>query len=370
MEKNYYKILGVSYTATQEEIKKAYRKIALKYHPDRNPDNPEAEEIFKKATEAYSVLSDPEKRAIYDKYGEAGLKGHFRETDFDFRSIFEDFGDIFGDVFSDFFGFSRRRYEPRRGDDLWYEVEITLYEAAKGVEKEIKIKRKEQCSVCNGTGVEPGKRKETCPVCHGRGVVRSVQGFFAIERTCSYCRGEGEINKYPCKECGGKGFIYKERKLNVKIPAGVDTGTKLILHGEGEEGERGGRKGDLYIVIKVKEDKVFKREGDNLYVEKNISYLDAILGTKLKIKDILGEEQYLQIPRGTQPGMTFKIKGKGMPHLRGQRRGDLYVKIRVIIPKNITKKEEELLKELKEIGGGKIDDKTSIGERIKNFFNN
>ncbi len=373
-EKDYYKILGVSYTATQEEIKKAYRKIALKYHPDRNPDNPEAEEIFKKATEAYSVLSDPQKRAIYDKYGEAGLKGQYGTNfDFNYRSIFEEFDDLFGDFFSDFFGFStrRERYGPVRGDDLWVEVEIELKDAVLGAEKDVKIRKKEVCSVCNGSGVEPGKKKEVCPVCNGRGVVRSVRGFFTIETTCSNCRGEGKINRYPCKKCGGRGFIYVEKTIRVKIPPGVDTGTKLRIPAEGEPGKRGGESGDLYVVIKVKEDRRFKREGLNLYTNEEINYLQAILGTKIKVKTIDDKEEELIIPPGTQPGTIFKIKGKGVESLRGRTRGDLFVKIRVVIPKKISKEEEELLRKIADIRGNDLgDEKKSFGERIKDFFNN
>jgi len=374
--KDLYKILGVSRNASAEEIKKAYRKKALKYHPDRNPDNPEAEENFKEASEAYSILSDPKKRDIYDRYGYEGLRGRVSSSDFsdfsDFSSIFNDFGDIFGDVFGDFFGFggfSSRRRRPRKGDDIWLELTIDLKEAYKGIEKEIEVQRKENCKKCSGSGVEPGHRKEVCNTCKGRGKVRISRGFFQIAQTCPDCRGTGEVNKHPCKNCDGKGYEYNSKKIKVKIPAGVDTGTKIRVEREGEVSLNGGRRGDLYITIKVKPHKIFKREGSNLYIDKKISFPQAALGTIISIPTIEDKKIDLSIPSGTQSGKFFKIKGKGIKSLRTNRRGDLYVNIKVQTPKNLSEKEKNLFRKLAELRGDKIEENNNIFNRVKDMFN-
>ncbi len=373
-EKDYYKILGVSRNATPEEIKKAYRRLALKYHPDRNPGDKEAEEKFKEAAEAYSVLIDPEKRRIYDQYGVSGLRGEGFTgfSGFD-SSIFREFEDILGDIFGDFgFDFfgrrTRRRYRPQRGRDLWLELEITLEEAYSGTTKEVTLIRADFCPECQGTGLKPGTRKVSCPACGGMGEIRYHQGFFTFSRTCSHCQGTGEIIEYPCSECGGSGRIKRKEKLKVKIPPGVDNGTKLKLRGEGEVGDLHGGRGDLYITIRIKKHEIFSRKGDDLYCEKEISMVKAALGGTIKIQTLDGEEK-IKIPGGTQPGDVFRIKGKGMRSLEGHRRGDLYVKIKVIIPRNLSKEEKELLKNFAFLRGEDLDiEENSIFQKTKKFF--
>jgi molecular chaperone DnaJ len=370
--KDLYMILEVSRSATTEEIKKAYRKKALQYHPDRNPDNPDAEEKFKEASEAYSILSDSEKRAIYDKFGYEGLRGSYNSTDFsDFGSIFDEFGDVFGDFLGDFFGFGRtQRRGPRRGEDIWVELTVDLEEAATGVEKEIELDRKEVCSVCNGTGVEKGYKKDRCNTCGGNGKIRISQGFFSISQTCPHCHGSGEINNHPCHHCKGKGYEYKSKKLKVKIPPGIDTGTKIRIEQEGEVSLNGGRRGDLYILMKVRPHKFFKREGDNLYIDMNISFSQAALGTILSIPTINGNNFDFTIPAGTQTETTFKIKNKGIKSVRGYGKGDLFIKIHVQTPTKLSDEEKELLIKLAELRGEHIgDNKNSLIDKVKNIFN-
>ncbi len=373
--KDLYAILGVSRNASQEEIKKAYRKKALEYHPDRNPGNPEAEEKFKEASEAYSILSDPQKREIYDRYGYDALKnsgGYGGYTDF--SSIFDEFDDIFGDILGDFFGFGgssrRRRSRPRKGDDIWIEITLDFEEAVLGTEKEVEVPRKEKCEVCNGTGVEPGHKKEVCPTCKGRGTIRISQGFFSISQTCPTCNGYGQINRHPCKKCNGKGYVYKNKKLKVKIPAGVDTGTKIRIEGEGEFSTNGGRRGDLFIVVKVKPHKFFKREGDDLYIDVNISFSQAALGTVINIPTVDGKSFDLKIPAGTQSGTTFKLKGKGVRSLRGYGTGNMIVKVNVVTPTELSEEEKEIFRKLAKIRGESLtEDKGTIFNRVKDFFN-
>jgi molecular chaperone DnaJ len=374
-EKDYYKILGVSRNATPEEIKKAYRRLALKYHPDRNPGNKEAEEKFKEAAEAYSVLIDSEKRRIYDQYGVSGLRGEGFTgfSGFD-SSIFQEFEDILGDLFEDF-GFDffghrarKRKYRPQRGRDLWLELEITLEEAYSGTIKEVTLIRSDFCSECQGTGLKPGTRRIPCPTCRGVGEVRYHQGFFTFSRTCSHCQGTGEIIEHPCTRCGGSGKIKKREKLTIKIPSGVDNGTKLKLGGEGEVGDLQGGRGDLYITIRVKKHEIFSRKGDDLYCEKKISMVKATLGGVIVIPTLEGEEK-IKIPGGTQPGEVFRIKGKGMKNLNGYKKGDLYVKINVVIPKNLSKEEKKLLQNFALLRGESLDaEENNIFEKTKKFF--
>ncbi len=370
--KDLYMILEVSKTATMEEIKKAYRKKALQYHPDRNPDNPEAEEKFKEASEAYSILSDPKKREIYDTYGYDALKGNYGHSNFsDFGSIFDDFGDIFGDFLGDFFGFgSTRRNRRRKGEDIWLEFSITLEEAAKGVEKEIEIDRKEICSVCNGSGVEKGYKKEVCRTCGGTGKIRISQGFFSISQECPTCNGSGEINHHPCHQCKGKGYEYKSKKLKIKIPAGVDTGNKIRIEREGEVSLNGGERGDLYILMKVKPHKFFKREGNNIYIDLNISFSQAALGTIVSIPTIEGEKFEFTIPAGTQSETMFKVRNKGLRSVRSMGKGDMFIKVHVNTPTKLSREEKELLIRLAELRGEKIgDNKDSLLDKVKNIFN-
>jgi molecular chaperone DnaJ len=347
-DKDYYKILEVSRSASEEEIKRSYRKIAMQYHPDRNPGNKEAEEKFKIASEAYEVLRDPEKRQIYDRYGIEGLKG----TGFTGFRGFEDIFSTFGDIFEDFFGFGttqRRRTRMRSGADLRYDMKITFYEAAFGKEMEIEIPRNVTCDLCKGTGAKPGTHPTHCPSCKGTGQVTRSQGFFTISSTCANCRGEGNIIQNPCKECRGHGKVRKTKKIQIKIPSGVDSGSKLRIRGEGEEGEKGGPPGDLFVFLYVEPHDFFSREGDDIICQIPISFPQASLGTEIEVPTLNGKKTLL-IPKGTESGDLLKIKGEGFPKLRGYGRGDQIVQIIVKTPRNLTKRQEEILHEFEELG--------------------
>ena len=346
-EKDYYKILGVSRTASEEEIKKSYRRMAMQHHPDRNPGNKEAEETFKLASEAYEVLRDPEKRSLYDQYGIDGLKG----TGFTGFRGFDDIFSAFGDIFEDFFGFgttSKRRSRARAGADLRYDLKISFHEAAFGKETEIEIPKAVLCETCEGTGAKPGTSPIHCPTCRGTGQVTRSQGFFTISTTCSQCQGEGKVIQHPCKECRGIGKIRKSKKISLKIPGGVDNGSKLRVRGEGEEGERGGPPGDLFVFIYVEPHDFFAREGDDILCQIPISFPQAALGTELDIPTLNGSTK-LVVPKGTENNEVFRIKGEGFPKLRSHGRGDLIVQILVKTPKNLTKQQEEILREFEEI---------------------
>ncbi|RME69448.1 MAG: molecular chaperone DnaJ [Nitrospirae bacterium] len=341
--KDYYKILGVSRNATQEEIKKAFRRLALKYHPDRNQGDKEAEEKFKEINEAYAVLGDPEKRAQYDRFGTADISGF--ETGFGFGST--TFGEFFEDLFEDFFGTfagRRRRPRPQKGADLKYDLTITLEEAARGVEKEISIPRWQLCPDCGGSGARPGTSPVRCPQCDGTGYVRYQQGFFTVTRTCSRCQGEGTFIKDPCKNCNGSGKVRQYRDILLKIPPGVDEGSRLRVAGEGELGQYGGPPGDLYIFIHIKPHEFFQRKGDDLYCELPISFPQAALGGEIEVPTLYGTEK-IHIPAGTSSGTEFVLKGKGMPRLGSSRRGNMVVRVYVDVPKKLTQKQRELLEE-------------------------
>lgn len=345
IKRDYYEILDVPREADEEEVKKAYRKLAMKYHPDRNPGDKKAEEKFKEAAEAYEVLRNHEKRQIYDRYGHEGLAG------VGFRGFngFEDIFSSFGDIFEDFFGFgarSRRRDRARQGNSLRYDVELTLEEAFSGKEQEISFHKWQNCEACDGSGITPGTKPQVCASCRGRGQVVRSQGFFQISTTCPTCQGQGRVITDPCEECRGSGRTKAERKITVKIPAGVSTGSQLRLQGEGEPGERGGPPGDLFVVIRVKEHEFFTREGEHLLCEVPVSFVQAALGDTITIP-VLGEEGWkdLDIPPGTQPNDILSLPGCGMPGLQRHRRGDLFVKVTIKIPKKLNQRQREILEE-------------------------
>jgi molecular chaperone DnaJ len=375
MEKrDYYEILGVSRKCTCEEIKRAYRKKALQYHPDRNPGDKQAEENFKEAAEAYSVLMDSEKRAIYDKYGHQGLRGEEFSGFSGFNSsIFQDFEDILGNFFNFGFGnsFSSSRTNrgySKRGRDLAVEVKISMEEAASGVEKEIQISRSETCPICHGSKMKPGTQKKECPICRGRGKLRQQQGFFSLIQTCPRCGGTGYIIPDPCEGCGGTGKIKKKKKVSFKIPAGIEDGMKLRIQGEGEVGEQGTPRGDLYVRVRVRKHKYFQREGSDLLCEIKISFPRAALGTQVKIPTLEGEE-ILEIPSGVQSGKLLKLKGKGIQSLNNHQKGDLYIKVNVETPKNLKRKQKEILKKFAESTGERLDSvENNVINKIKNIF--
>lgn len=361
-EKDYYKILEVSREASEEEIKKSYRRIAMQNHPDRNPDNKEAEEKFKIASEAYEVLRDSQKREIYDRYGIEGLKG----SGFTGFRGFEDIFTTFGDIFEDFFGLGRSGHRSNRayvGADLRYDLKISFMEAAFGKEVEIELPKWANCDACHGTGAKPGTYPSSCPDCRGSGQVTRSQGFFSISTTCPKCQGEGKIIQYPCKDCRGSGKIRQNRKIQIHIPPGVDTGSKLRIRGEGEEGERGGSPGDLYVLIYVESHSFFSREGENVICQIPIGFPEASLGAEIEVPTLSGTKN-LHIPKGSESGEIFQIRGEGFPKLRGHGKGDLLVQIIVKTPKNLTKRQEELLREFEEIGRKK-DKEDGV---LKRFF--
>ena len=347
-KRDYYEVLGVERTATEQEIKSSYRKLALKHHPDRNPGDKQAEDKFKEAAEAYSVLADTDKRHMYDRFGHAGLggaaTGGFDPTVFTgFEDILGGLGDIFG--FGDVFGGGRRRSGPQRGADLRYDLEISFEESAKGAEEEIQIPRHETCETCNGTGAAAGSKPATCSQCHGRGQLRYQQGFFTVARTCGQCRGTGQVITKPCETCRGAGRLQKQRKIKVRIPAGIATGQRLRLSGEGEAGPNGGPAGDLYVVVLVQEHAFFQREGNDLYCAIPLNFPTLALGGDIKIPTLEGEESF-SIPEGTQSGQTFRVRGHGMPDVTGRGRGDLLVTVNVVTPKKVTKEQRKLLEQL------------------------
>ena len=343
---DYYDVLEVARTASESEVKSAYRKLALKYHPDRNPGDNAAEDKFKAAAEAYAILADPQKRSRYDQFGHAGVTGAAGRPDFD-PTIFADFGDIFGG-FGDIFGGGRRRGGPARGADLRYDLSIPFDEAATGTETTLQIPRIEVCERCSGSRSEPGEQPETCPQCAGRGQVRYQQGFLTVARTCGQCQGQGKVIKNPCTACRGQGAIEKSRKLTVKIPAGIATGQRLRLHGDGEHGAAGGPTGDLYVVIRVEEHPFFHREGDDLWCEIPVSYPTLALGGTITVRTLDDQRESLGIPKGTQPETKFRIRGRGMPRVSGRGHGDLYVLVQTEVPTQLSREQKELLQKLDE----------------------
>lgn len=370
-KRDYYEVLGVAKGVSEAELKKSFRRLAMKHHPDRNTDNPDAEEKFKEAKEAYDVLSDSQKRAIYDQYGHAGIEqqGGFS------GGGGADFGDMFGDIFGDIFGGGRGggRGQSRvyRGADLQYNLELTLEEAVFGAEKNIDVASRKSCEPCAGSGAKPGSSLENCATCGGAGQVRMQQGFFSVQQACPKCRGRGRVIKEFCESCGGAGSVNQERSLSVKIPAGVDTGDRIRLSGEGEAGENNGPAGDLFVQVHVKEHAMFQRDEEHLHCEIPISVVDAALGGEVEIPTLDGKIN-LKIPSETQTGKQFRLRGKGVKPVRGGEQGDMYVHVAVETPVNLTKKQKELLQELNEslVSGGKKHNPKTAGwlDGAKGFF--
>ncbi len=346
-----YEVLGVTRTATEVEIKSAYRKLAMTYHPDRNPNNPEAEDKFKELTEAYAILADGEKRSLYDRFGHAGVSSSAGgAAGFD-PAIFQDFGDLFGEFFGfgDLFGGGGRgRSRAQRGADLREDLNLEFEEAFFGVEKQVKVRRHEACDACRGSGAAPGKAPVQCRTCNGRGQVRYQQGFFSIARTCPTCQGAGNVITDPCPKCKGEGRLVRERTIEAKVPAGVEDGTRIRFSGYGEAGAFSGPAGDLYVVLHVKEHAFFEREGNDLHCVVPVSFPQAAIGTEIVVQTMEGDYK-LKIPEGTQSGTSFRIRNKGVPVLNGHGKGDLHVEVRVQTPGKLTKRQRELLNELGQI---------------------
>ncbi|MCB9072715.1 MAG: molecular chaperone DnaJ [Bdellovibrionaceae bacterium] len=361
MARDYYEILGVEKTASQDEIKKAYRKLAMKFHPDKNPGDKAAEDKFKEASEAYSVLSDTDKRAKYDRFGHASYQnmgGAGAHPGFDnIEDIFSSFSDIFGDFFGGGMGGGRRAgNRPRRGADLRYMLEVSLKDVLDGVEKDLEFETEKNCKTCSGSGSEPGKQPERCATCGGAGQVVSSQGFFSVATNCPACRGTGQLIRYPCKTCKGKGRTLEEKKIRVTIPKGVSTGTRLRVAGEGEDGYLGGGRGDLYVEIRVRDDARFERQGDDLHGKVEISYVQALLGSEVEVDTIDGKKKMV-VPNGTAPNHILKMRGLGLPNMRTGQRGDLCLHVQLNIPKKLTKEEEKLLREIATTRGEVVLDK-------------
>ena len=376
-KRDYYETLGISKGAGADEIKKAYRKKAKELHPDSNSGNPDAEAQFKEAGEAYEVLKDAEKKAAYDRYGhaafEGGMGGGRPGGGFggggqgDFSSAFSD---VFDDLFGDFMGGQRGGGGPRasRGADLRYNLRISLEEAFSGLQKTISVPTSVSCDGCNGTGAEGGSEPTTCPTCSGMGKVRAQQGFFTVERTCPTCSGLGQTIKDPCKNCGGQGRVHKDRSLSVNIPAGVETGTRIRLAGEGEAGMRGGPTGDLYIFIEVEPHKIFERENVNLYCRVPVSMASAALGGDIEVPTIDGGRSRVKIPSGSQSGRQMRLRAKGMPALRGGGSGDMFIELAVETPVNLTSKQKELLKEFEALSEDNNPESSSFFKSVKGFW--
>ncbi|KGM50008.1 molecular chaperone DnaJ [Pseudooceanicola atlanticus] len=375
-KRDYYEVLGLSKGASADEIKKAYRKKAKELHPDRNSDNPDAEEQFKEANEAYDVLKDADRKAAYDRFGHAAFEGGMGGGgggprpgghQGDFASAFSDvFDDLFGDMMGGRGGGGRRR--ATRGSDLRYNLRVTLEEAYNGLQKTIQVPTAVQCDECEGSGAEGGAEPATCPTCSGMGKVRAQQGFFTVERTCPTCSGAGQIVKNPCKGCGGQGRVERDRSLSVNIPAGVETGTRIRLGGEGEAGMRGGPAGDLYIFIEVEPHKIFERDASNLYCRVPVSMTAAAMGGDIEVPTIDGGRSRVKIPAGSQSGRQMRLRGKGMPALRGGGSGDMFIELAVETPVNLTSRQKELLREFEALSEENNPESKDFFKSVKGFW--
>jgi molecular chaperone DnaJ len=373
-KRDYYEVLGVSRTASDQEIKSAYRRLAVRHHPDKNPGDEQAEESFKEAAEAYAVLSDPEQRKRYDRFGHAGVASGAGAgwSAQGFGGIEDILGDLFG--FGEAFGAGgaragaggQRRSTAQRGADLRYDLEISLEDAATGMAAQLRLPRLETCDICKGSGSAEGTQPETCATCNGAGQVRYQQGFFSVARTCATCRGTGRIIRTPCENCKGAGRVEREKMLEVKVPAGVETGSRLRITGEGEGGAQGGPSGDLYVVIHVAEHEQFERQGSNLYSSVPISFSQAALGAETVVKTLDGTQQ-LKIPAGTQTGTVFRLRGSGMPVLGGRGRGDLFVAVTVITPTTLTREQKRLLEQLSQVETSDLEDK-GLMDKVRDIF--
>lgn len=374
-KRDYYEVLGIAKTATADEVKRAYRKLAVKYHPDKNPDDAQAEEKFKELGEAYDVLMDEEKRAAYDRFGHAafahaggGFRGGFHDPFDIFREVFGGAGGGGAGIFETFFGGGMAAEDRQRGSDLRYDMQITLEEAALGVEKEIEVRKLDVCDVCHGSGAEAGSRSVTCSTCGGRGQVISARGFFQVSQTCPRCRGVGQITEKPCRECDGEGRLEKASRIKLKIPAGISSGSRLRSPRNGEAGIRGGSHGDLYVVIHVKEHKVFQREEDNLYCEVPIAFTTAALGGEVAVPTLEGRA-HVKVPAGTQSGQMFKLRSKGIVHVNGRERGDLFARLIVEVPTRLNAEQRQKLEEFAQsCGEENTPMRKSFFERAKEFF--
>jgi len=371
-KRDYYEVLGVEKGADVNTIKRAYRKLAMKYHPDRNPDNEEAAHKFREVTEAYEVLSDEEKRGRYDRYGHAGVDDQMHDFwgrgGFQDSHAFRDFGDLFGDVFGDVFGFGGGGRQTARGADLRYDLTMTLEEAASGREVELQIPKHVQCDTCHGSGARPGTNPVPCSTCGGIGQVQMSQGFFAVRRTCPTCHGSGKKIESPCLQCGGTGLKRETKTLKVKIPAGVYHGAQVRVGGEGEAGAHGAPAGDLYIVIVLKEHSIFQREGADLHCTMPITFPQASLGAEVDAPTLHGSIK-IRIPAGTEGGRVFRLKGQGVPDVRAGHTGDLYVRVQIAVPKKLDAKQEELLRQFAEATGDEVyPERESFLDKVKNFW--
>ncbi|WP_296380297.1 molecular chaperone DnaJ [Reyranella sp.] len=358
MAQDYYELLGVGRTASPDDIKKAFRKLAMQHHPDRNRDNKDAEKKFKEINHAHDVLKDPEKRAAYDRYGAAAFEGGNGPNGpgAGFNAQGFDFGSVFGEIFDEMFNGGRSGggrpggRADMRGQDLRFNLEITLEQAYGGTEATVRVPSSVSCEACHGAGAEPGSKPQQCPTCHGRGRIRAQQGFFTVERACHTCHGAGQVIDKPCKVCAGQGRVRREKTLKVNIPAGVEDGTRIRLSGEGEAGTRGGPAGDLYVFLTVRRHGLFEREGPDVHCRVPISMVQATLGAGIEVPTLDGKAARINIPAGAQSGHQFRLRGKGMPIMRSTQRGDMYIEITVETPTNLTAKQKELLKEFEKAG--------------------